>query len=324
MWEFDVAINTAKAALPFQATLRRMVRARRGYPITSNAPLALSQGLQQIDDLRALRVEIAGRTVLDLGSGWHPIVPLLYRIAGARAVHLTDADRLMDAATLAATSDWLSRQVPEIAGRLGLPEEAVIGRADAGTGPLDRMLARLGMTYHVPFASSKMPAVDIVVSRVVLEHIEPTVLARLHRDFALGLRPGGIVAHIVDNSDHREHRDKRLSRIDFLRYQERAWRLFCLNPQDYCNRLRHSDHVRLLSDAGFELLLANGEVDSRALADALTLNLAEPWRDRPIEDLATTTSRLVGRALGRGGGTRATANDRHVGIGTRLPRIMDA
>ena len=298
MWELDVAINTAKAALPFRATLRRLVRAGRGYPITGNAPLALGQGLQQIDDLRALGVEIAGREVLDLGSGWHPIVPLLYRIAGASAVHLTDTDRLMDAQSLAAATNWVSKSAPEIAARLGLTEATVTARSDAGAGSFDQMLDRLGMAYHAPFDSANMPAVDAVVSRAVLEHIEPTILARLHHDFASALRPDGVVAHVVDNSDHREHRDKRLSRIDFLRYQERTWRLLCLNPQDYCNRLRHRDHVRLLSEAGFHLLLAHAEVDAQALADVSTMNLAEPWWSWPAEDLAVTTSRLIARASG--------------------------
>ena len=58
---------------------------------------------------------------------------------------------------------------------------------------------------------------DIVISRVVLEHIPPAQLRCLHDDFARALRQGGIVSHVVDNSDHREHRDKRLSRIEFLR-----------------------------------------------------------------------------------------------------------
>lgn len=298
MWQLDVAINTAKAALPFHGALRRAVRARRGYSITGNAGLALAQGLDQIDDLRALGVTIRGAAVLDLGSGWHPIVPLLYRLAGARIVHLTDIERLMDAATLAAATSWVSEQAPAIVDRLGLSPETVGERLDAGGGPLERRLARLGMSYHVPFDTAATPPVDIVVSRVVLEHVEPTALARLHRDFAQALRPNGIAAHAIDHSDHREHRDKRLSRIDFLRYGEGGWRLLCLNRQDYCNRLRHSDHVRLLREAGFAVLLERREIDAGALREVQMVRLAEPWRGRDPSDLATVTSRLIARSVG--------------------------
>ena len=147
MWEIDVALNTAKAALPFSATMRRIVRARRGYPVTANALLALEQGLRQIEDLRSLGIQIDGRTILDLGSGWHPIVPLLFRIAGADTVHLSDAHHLMDANSLAAAIAWLGQQAPEISRRLGLTADLVVSRSAAGGGNLEQMLA--GSTWHV-------------------------------------------------------------------------------------------------------------------------------------------------------------------------------
>jgi hypothetical protein len=293
MWQFDVAINSVKTVLPFQATLRRLVRSRRGYPITANAPLALAQGLQQIHDLRGLGIELAGRIVLDFGTGWHPIVPLLYRAAGASFVHLTDMERLADPTSLATTVRWLSGQAADIAPKIGIEVEAFRRRLSVESGTIEQMLSMLDMRYHVPFWPENVPSVDLVVSRVVLEHVEPTALRQVHLEFAKALRPGGIVAHIVDNSDHREHRDKRLSRLDFLRFTERSWRMLCLNPQDYCNRLRHSDHKNLMSEAGFQLLFERGEIDTEALAAARTVALAPPWRDRPAADLAIMTSHLI-------------------------------
>lgn len=295
MWQVDIAINTAKMMIPFRSSLRALVRSTRGYPITLNAPLALDQGLDQISDLRALGIEVSGQTVLDIGTGWHPIVPLLYRIAGASHIYLTDTERLLDSDTVVDAANWISQRAEEIAARLGLNPETVQSRVDVKPGPLKNVLAGLSMDYLVPFDPSATPPVDLIVSRVVLEHIEPAVLARMHAAFVSALRPNGRVAHIVDNSDHREHRDKRVSRIGFLQYHEPIWRLLCLNRQDYCNRLRHSDHVRLLRDAGFELLLERGEVDARAIADASTIGLAAPWRAKPIEDLAIMTSHLVAR-----------------------------
>jgi hypothetical protein len=304
MWQVDIAINSAKSVLPFQAALRRLVRSRRGYPITTNAALALAQGLQQIHDLREVGIKITGRTVLDFGSGWHPVVPLLYRAAGARFVHLTDMERLADVTSLTATTNWLSSQAADVAPKLGIEVETFRRRVSVKSGTIEQMLSTLYMRYHVPFCIDNVPPVDLIVSRVVLEHIELSTLRKIHLGFAKALRPDGIVAHIVDNSDHREHRDKRLSRLDFLRFGDRSWKMLCLNPQDYCNRLRHSDHKELLSEAGFELLFERGEVDTEALAVARTMALAPPWRDRPAADLAIMTSHLICCVAPRGSDRR--------------------
>jgi hypothetical protein len=67
------------------------------------------------------------------------------------------------------------------------------------------------------------------------------------------MRPGAIATAHVDYTDHYAHSDSQRSVYDFLRHEEWSWAL--LNPPfHYQNRLRHSDYVALVRDAGFEIV----------------------------------------------------------------------
>jgi hypothetical protein len=65
------------------------------------------------------------------------------------------------------------------------------------------------------------------------------------------------------------HKDRSLSRVEFLHYEETGlvWRLAQLNEQAFQNRLRHSDYVKMIADARFRIILAEGEPDGKCLRD---------------------------------------------------------
>lgn len=296
MWHVDVALNTAKALLPFQGTLRAFKRKLFPYRGNArNADLAFRQGLEQIAVLRRCGFSFDGRAVLDLGSGWFPIVPILVRIAGAHQVHLTDLERLLDRETLFASARFLHARIAEIDSALGVPARQLETMLTPPALAFDDLLRWFGLTYTVPFDSGSMPHVDLVMSRTVLEHIPPPTLAKLFADFRDRLRDGGMLSHIIDHTDHRQHRDKSLSRIDFLRYSDTAWRLLTINMQDYTNRLRHTDYLTLLADAGYEILFEDRDIHPPSVEDARRMPLATRFKDIPPEILGTIVSHIVAR-----------------------------
>lgn len=103
------------------------------------------------------------------------------------------------------------------------------------------------------------------------------------------------MCHLIDNSDHWQHKDRSLSRVDFLRYRDESlvWRLAQINPQAYQNRLRHSDYRAMFADAGFALLFEAGEPDQTCLSDLRTLPLAPRFASYAREDLAILSSLFV-------------------------------
>lgn len=296
MWQIDVTVNTAKALLPFQGRLRALKRKLFPYEgDAATAELALHQGLEQIAVLRRCGFSFENRGVLDLGSGWFPIVPLLVRVAGSQPVHLSDLEHLLDRETLLASARFLYARSANIATALGVAAHQVETTLAPPELGFDDLMRWFGLTYRVPFDSSTMPQVDLVMSRAVLEHIQPPTIVKLFADFRDHLRDGGMMSHVIDHSDHREHRDKSLSRIDFLRYNESTWRLLTINSQDYTNRLRHTDYHELFLKAGYEILFEDREIDARAVEDAKRLPLAARFKKVPPEALGTITSHIVAR-----------------------------
>jgi SAM-dependent methyltransferase len=150
--------------------------------------------------------------------------------------------------------------------------------------------------YLAPCDWSKMPdnSIDVIWSHDVLEHIPPPVLIYLLGQFRRVLKPSGVMAHHIDNSDHWEHKDKSISRVNFLKFGDLQWKAINCHPLFYQNRLRHSDYVRLIQEAGFNIHRAEAEVCDRSLSALVGLRLASAFRQYDRRDLATITSKIFG------------------------------
>ncbi len=303
-WHRKLLIDTAKAAIPFQGTLRRLKRRFSPYfPNPENTDGLVADGLEQIDMLRDAGIRIEGADVLEFGSGWLPVIPLLFRLAGAKSVTLTDQERLLDERLVGAAATIIEDRKAYIAVRLGeknsereITESMVAARTG---GSIESQMSRCGFRYFVPFVPAWVPdrSIDIVISRAVLEHVPEPELHDFMRHFHRILKPQGAMCHTVDMSDHWEHRDKSIGRINFLRYSDPAWKLTCLNPQNFQNRLRRCDYVHGVERAGFQIIKLVGESDPQALADFDAMPIARKFSGLTREEAAILRCSIVGTPI---------------------------
>lgn len=294
-WQWTVAVNSAKAMAPFQGELRQLKRVLTPSRMGEKYDAEVVPGaLEQIAAIKAQGVQVNGARALEIGAGWYPVAPLVYRAAGARHVVLTDVHRLLHPRTLAAAVAFVRGQADRLAAALDVPVAGIRERLrpppDLGFADT---LAWLGLSYEAPYDVARGPEVDIVFSHTVLEHIPPEDLAALARALRGKISPHGVMCHGVDHTDHRSHRDHGLSRIDFLRYSDAVWRWFCINPQDYTNRLRHPDYVQLFADAGFELRHESRYISAEVEAELPSLPLWGRFAQMSRRDLATTWSLML-------------------------------
>ena len=294
-WQWTVAVNSAKALAPFQAELRQLKRTLTPSRMGEKYETQVVPGsLEQIAALEAQGVSVKGAQVLEIGTGWYPVAPLVYRAAGARRVVLTDAHRLLHRRTLQAATAFVHAQADRLSAALNVPAAEI--RAGLEPPPdlgLTEMLAWLGLSYEAPYEVARGPQFDIAFSHTVMEHIAPEALAGLFRAMRGKISPNGMMCHGVDHTDHRRNGDHSLSMIDFLRYSDAAWRCFCINPQDYTNRLRHPDYVKLLADAGFEVRYEHRYISPEVEAELPTAPLWGRFAEMDRRDLATTWSLLL-------------------------------
>lgn len=283
MW-LDVIKNTAKAVIPFKNALRKIYRLVRPYhTIKSNDEFAFQQGLEIIQ--KALRHSPTLHRVLEIGTGWHPTIPMMFKAVGVKHLILTDIEPLMDDHTLDNAKSFVRDRLPHLSKICG------ISRCD-----LERNLNNsIGISYIYHFDSKRLTYkdIDVIYSRTVLEHIEPNLLENMHQDLADNLSKNGVFIHFVDNSDHYEHGDKSLSRLNFLKFNPVLWSLACINPQAYQNRLRHSDYKALFKRIKLRPLFEAREICTKSLNELKTMSLHDDFQHYSPDDLATITSKFV-------------------------------
>lgn len=299
-WQRKAIVSNTKALIPFRDQLRSIYR--QLHPYETNLPTN-DELLRDALKLARLAQEysggLSGSAVLELGTGWIPVTTLLLTLLQPRRVVLTDQERLLDARTFDGARALLLQHADDIAATLGLARDDI----DAALAPsrhdtsLDARLAKRGMQYHVPFnfSAAESASLDVIVSRAVLEHVRPDFLRTFTQESLRLLRRGGLFCHIIDHSDHWEHGDKSISRVNFLQYPDWMFRLTHVNAQDYQNRWRHSDYVRLFKEAGFNVVHEERHVDAQSKLALGRLRLAPRFAAYDPDDLATIQSLIIAR-----------------------------
>jgi SAM-dependent methyltransferase len=298
-WQTKWLIDSAKGVLPFQKQLRRIKD--RMVPYGSNPRFdeqTIRQGLRQVECINNV-LPLRGAKVLEVGSGWQPMIPVLFSLAGASCVFLTDLNVLLRPASFDAALRSLRLHSELIKEALKLDTQRLDHalRVDPALS-MQQRLAELRLVYLAPCDCRhlQLPAnsVDVITSNACLEHVPPEVIKDIFRESNRLLRPGGVVCHIVDPSDHWEHQDKRLTRVNFLKYSDRVFRWTYINSLHYQNRLRHSEYLDILRQTGFRLVREEHEVDQPSLHALAHMPVATRFRRFSREDLATVESLLLG------------------------------
>jgi hypothetical protein len=151
---------------------------------------------------------------------------------------------------------------------------------------VSELTGEYGVKYLAPFDVTALAhsSVDLVGTISVLEHIPPGALRSVAGALRQVCRPGGVMAHAIDYSDHYSHSDPRINAYNFLQFSDRQWAL--LNPKfNYQNRLRHCDHRKIFVDAGFEVVAEAAALpdDADLLFDSI--ELASEFQHYRKEDL---------------------------------------
>jgi hypothetical protein len=292
------AIARVKHLIPFAPQVRWVKRALVGYGSDpANDEGLLEDAVLMAAAMMAAGARLDGARVVEIGTGWMPMLPLVFGMAGAHVVTM-DLNRLMDQHTFRHSVHFVRAHLPAMLARHGInpalfPMARLIdvGRLES----LKQMSARAGIVYRAPvdFFDLQPRACDHVVSRTVLEHIPDPVMPRLFAHTARVLKPGGMMCHLIALGDHFEFTDKSLSKVDFLRYSGREWAVRAAQPGCYQNRLRRFDYVRMLEQAGWRIVSATGTPDPKALADLKTMTIAAPYTHAPHEELAIVNAMIV-------------------------------
>lgn len=192
--------------------------------------------------LEKAKISTKGKTVLELGSGWAPIIPYFFtHFAAASNVVTYDINEHYDAKTIAKLNAYYKSEfnidVATEKGKYTLPNNI-------------KYYPNKNLANPKTLSSD---AVDVIFSRFVLEHIPPADLLKIHENFAQVLPKSSYVLHMISPSDHRAYNDSSLSYYDFLKYSPSEWKKKH-TKFDYHNRLRLPNYLEIFEKAGFEVV----------------------------------------------------------------------
>ncbi|RUL87080.1 class I SAM-dependent methyltransferase [Tautonia sociabilis] len=268
----------------------------------------LDLACRTIAGLAEAGVAIEGASVMEVGTGYAPTIPVLFWLAGASRVETFDLNRYLRPRLAAGMLGWIADRAELVESRLaGLVDPDALRRRLATLDQLqDRPLAflkRANIAYHAPADAAATGladgSIDVHFSAYVMEHVPPVVIEALLREASRVLRPGGVAAHRIDPTDHFAHADPTISTVHFLRFDEESWRRIGGNRFAYHNRLRDDDYRRLFLESPLHLVRHRFEVDSRAVSDLRNgFPLAPPYRGRDPEDLARCRLDYIARKPG--------------------------
>jgi SAM-dependent methyltransferase len=218
----------------------------------------------------------------EFGAGWDLAVPLSFWALGVERQILVDRRPNVRVELVNTSIERLARLRREH----GLPDPG---------GPiasLEELEARFGIRYLAPrdARATGLPAgsVDFVSSTSTLEHVPAEELVPLLAECSRLLRPDGAVSSRIDLSDHYSHFDASLSPHNFLRFDDRRWRL-ANSSLLFQNRLRRPDYLAAFREAGLTIVAEKAWRPGEALPD----DTAERFRAYESEDLAVVGLRLV-------------------------------
>jgi SAM-dependent methyltransferase len=202
---------------------------------------------------------LADAVFYEFGVGWDLAIPLSFAALGVGRQVLVDIRP-------SARVELVNHSLAQL-DQLGEP-----------VASLAELEARFGIEYLAPCDArvTGLPAgsVDFVSSTDVCEHVPADDLAAIFRECHRLLRPRGAFSCRIDLQDHYSYFDPSLSRYNFLRFSDDTWRLVN-SPLHFQNRLRAPDYLRLVRDAGFEVVVerpSGPDQDGLRQLEALPLN----------------------------------------------------
>ncbi|MFK7750731.1 MAG: methyltransferase domain-containing protein [Kordia sp.] len=187
-------------------------------------------------------IDLEEKTVLELGSGWAPIIPYFFtHFADVSRVSTYDINEHYDSKTIAKLNAYYKEHykinIASESGKYALPSNV---KYYPKTNLAD---SSIRLNEHI----------DLVFSRFVLEHIPPEDLLKIHQSFAKILPKSAHILHMISPSDHRAYNDSSLSYYDFLKYSAEEWKQQH-TKFDYHNRLRLPNYLEIFEKAGYEVV----------------------------------------------------------------------
>lgn len=297
-WKIKAHIQRTLSALPGGMVVNDLLQRLGSYrnPDASVDRTVVKDWLVQAQYFSEIGRSIRGLHMVEIGTGWMPVFPVCYALAGAETCITYDLyDHLSQPRTLRML-ERLRVHIPAIAKVSSTSIADVQARYEhfLRSRTLSDLLAAAGITYRPDSDASRtgLPdrSIDTIYSNNVLEHVETGALKAIMGESARILKTDGIAVHDVNCGDHFAYSDASISQLHYLQYSSTEWKRWN-NSILYQNRLRPSDFIRIAEEVGLEIVLRKSRPHPELLKKIPAI--APEFSGYDQEDLSSTSLALV-------------------------------
>jgi len=289
-WQRRVLIYKLFGALPYGNRLFDLVRSTVGL----NRNFDLSRRHYSMVEMSYMLAQ-AGKSVenkhlLEIGAGWHPLLPALFYGMGATQIVMTDIVKHIRQSNVEQTLDYLIVHSAEIASIVGVPANQLTTRWRE-LYPNHKAWIKLwnskGIIYKAPFNLLNIPAnsVDMIYSNSCLSYIPVSALEKIFAESARILKLGGWIAHNLMPYDDYATNDPSITPLNFLRYDATTWERIGNCALHYQNRCRPLFYQELAQHNGLQILFSEKRQHHLNAIMLDRSQLDEDFRDLPTDEL---------------------------------------
>jgi len=239
--------------------------------------------------------------VLELGTGWHPIVPVAFFLSGHTDIITIDIRPQLYPEMVQQTLNWFLKLNEDGRLRKFIPElqpdkinklREVYEKASTLT-PKATLTALNIQTWNLDARKLPLPdsSRDLIISNNVLQDIPSFILEGIFAEFQRVAKPNALASHFTDMSDQFSHFDPSISNLNYLQYSDATWNLLT-NKLQAQNRERIPFYRELYKKTGLKQV---EEVNNQAnLTDVKKVKLHPKFQGISMEDIGVLHSHLVG------------------------------
>jgi len=330
-WQTKAKIMKTCSLLPAGGGIYRFIQKTFGR-LKANHMSRIPAQIEMAQWIFDMGGKVEGKTFFEVGTGHNPIVPIGFFLCGSEKVVTVDLHRRLDLGILKKSLTWMAENRDEIYGYYDrITEMEAINphnsksvgfnsTADRGDEKSkaainhkifmkrmdlidslkkrpEKFLSEANIQYLAPSdaADTGLPGagVDYHISNCVFEHIPRKNIERILKEAKRILKKDGITMLFIDLSDHFQHQDRGITRINFLRYSENEWDRIADNEFAYCNRLRVNDYLLLFEGSGFDVCRKEVVVDNEARKSMENgFMVDEKFRGYSVDELCITGLRV--------------------------------
>jgi hypothetical protein len=236
--------------------------------------------------------------ILELGTGWFPVIPVAFFLSGFNSIYTVDISSLLRKNNLITTlrkfidlykrNQWKTFLYDIDESRVRLLEKLVTQDAD-----IKSILESLGIhalvtdARNLPFRNAYF---DLFISNNTFEHIHEKALHAILKEFKRLAVSKSVMSHFIDMSDHFSHLDKSIDAFNFLKFSDAAWS-FIDNSVQPQNRLRIYDYRRIYNNTGINIIEEQNRIGE--FKKVKLSNLNKRFKNRASEDIKVTHTHLI-------------------------------